>query len=221
MKSLLSLVFSLFLIGSSFGQISERQASISLGDQTAFTMQHDGADKKMVEKALEEAIKEFGKVKRNKKAKEWSCMQCKASAISSSPLDIYYKVEEGNGAITSLIFFSDGTKFISSENDGDAGSAIQKIYTNIGYDVETRVITKKLKKEEDNLKDYEKDLSKLEKKNKKLHEDIEDYKKKIAEAEKDIEQNLLDQEDKKLEIEKQETKVGKVTEMLNNVGKSN
>lgn len=220
MKSIITLIFSFILIGTSFGQNSERKASISLGDQNAFVVEHPGAEKKMVEKALEAEIKKFGKVKRNKKAKEWACMQCKASSISSSPVDIYYKVEEGKGQVTSLIFISDGTQFINSDNDSGAANAIQEIHTNIMYDVEKRIITKQLENEEGNLKDYQKDLSKLEKKNKKLHEDIEEYKEKILKAEADIEQNLLDQEDKKLQIEQQETKVGQVTDLLNNVGKN-
>ena len=47
-----------------------------------------------------------------------------------------------------------------------------------------------LKDEENRLKDFEKDLSKLVKKNEDLHSDIENYKEKIIKAEKEIEKNF-------------------------------
>ena len=221
MKSLLTLFSTVLVLNTGMSQITERSASLSVGDQNAFTMDHEGAEKKMVEKALEEVIKEYGKVKRNKKAKEWTCLQCKVSAVSSDPVNIYYKVEEGKGMVTSILFFDDGTKFISSDNDSDASKAIERINMNVKYNIETRVISKELEKEEDNLKDFEKELSKLEKKNKDLHEDIEDYNKKIKEAEAEIEKNLQSQEDKKMQIEKQKNTVSDVTDKLNNVGRGN
>lgn len=221
MKALTSLFCSLFILSQGVSQISERTATLSVGDQNAYTIDHVGAEKKMVEKALDQAIKEYGKVKRNKKAKEWACMQCKVSSVSSSPVNIYYKVEEGKGQVTSYLFFDDGTSFISSDNNSDASAAIERINMNVKYDVETRVISKELKNEENSLKDQEKDLSKLEKKNKDLHNDIEEYHEKIKKAEADIEKNLQAQEDKKLEIEKQKNTVSKVTEKLNNVGRGN
>lgn len=221
MKVLYTLFLIMIVVSTGFSQVNERNASLSLGEQNAYTIDHVGAEKKMVEKALEKAIKEYGKVKRNKKAKEWTCIQCNASTISSSPVNIYYKIEEGKGQVTSLLFFDDGSKFISSENDSDASEAIKRVNMNIMYDVQTRMITKELEKEEDNLKDYEKDLSKLEKKNKDLHKDIEEYNEKIKKAEADIEKNLQAQEDKKLEIEKQKNTVSDVTDKLNNVGRGN
>lgn len=221
MKALLTLFCSIFILNLGFSQVTERSATLSVGDQNGYTIDHVGAEKKMVEKALDQIIKEYGKVKRNKKAGEWTCLQCKVSAVSSDPVNIYYKVEEGKGQVTSYLFFDDGTKFISSDNDSDASAAIERINMNVKYEVETRVITKELEKEEDNLKDQEKDLNKLEKKNKDLHKDIEEFHEKIKKAEAEIERNLQDQEDKKLEIEKQKNNVGKVTEKLNNVGRGN
>jgi len=221
MKLLNTLVCVILFTNFAFSQVSERNATISVGEQNAFSVDHKDAEKKMVEKALESAIKEFGKVKRNRKAKEWACLQCEVSSVSSAPMNVYYKVEEGEGQITSYLFFDDGTKFISSENDGDAASQIEKINISVMHDVQKMVIKEELKQEEKNLKGFEKELGKLEKKNGDLHDDIEDYKEKILEAEKEIEKNLQNQEDKKIEIEQQKNLLEGVTNKLNNVGRSN
>jgi len=213
------LISMLFSLGMN-AQVFESKQELSVGLQNAYALDHPNADKKMVEEALENAIKEYGKVKRNKKAKEWYCQECKIPTISSNPMNIYYKIEEGKGQITSYLFFDDGGQFLSSDN-GTAEADIERFNMNIFYDVKRMVINKELEDQEDQLKDYNKDLEKLENKNKDLHDDIEGYKEKIRKAEKSIEQNLQEQEDKNIEIEQQKNKIGEVTEKLNNVGRSN
>ena len=219
MKQVLLLLSILSLSLSINAQVSESSAPLSLGSQNAFVMEHEGADKKMVNKYLENAIKEYGKVKRNKKADEWNCLQCEVPGISGST-NIYFKIEEGKGMTRSYVFFDDGTKFLSSDNEPEISQRLKEGLTHVKHEVTRKVISNHLKDEEDNLKDRNKELEKLEKKNKELHEDIEKYKQKIAEAEKGIEKNLQDQEDKKIEIEKQNRVVQDVTTQLNNVGKN-
>jgi len=218
MKNVILLLCSLFLAFAGNSQVSERASEISLGSQNAFVTEHPGASKKMVTKILENAIKEFGKVKRNKKAKEWNCLQCDVPGISG-PANVYFTIEEAKGMTRSYVFFDDGTQFISSDNNSDLAANLKKKLTMVGYDVTRAVISNELDDEEGNLKDRNKELSKLEKKNKDLHNDIEKYKKKISEAEAEIEKNLHSQEDKKMEIEKQSRLVEEVTEKLNAVGK--
>lgn len=218
MKHLFTLLIICMINFTATAQVSETNADLSLGSQNAFVMEHDGANKKMVNKILENAIKEYGKVKRNKKAKEWHCLQCDVPGISG-PTNVYFKIDEGKGMTTSYVFFDDGTKFISSENAADAAKRIKQNLTSVKHDITRAVISEELEDEEDNLKDRNKEQEKLEKKNKDLHEDIEKYKEKIAEAEKNIEKNLQEQEDKKMEIEKQGKVVEEVTNRLNSVGK--
>lgn len=218
MKSFYTLVFSILICLSLDAQVFESNQDLSVGTQNAYAMDHPDAEKKMVEKALDEVIKEYGKVKRNRKAKEWNCSECNVPSISSSPISIYYKVEEGKGQVTSYLFFDDGSQFLTKSNS-DKSAAIEKINMDVFHNVKRKVINKDLENQEDNLKSFNKDLSKLEKKNNDLHNDIEEYKEKIRKAEKEIEQNLQSQEDKKIEIEQQKNKVSEVTEKLNNVGR--
>lgn len=217
MKNLYTLLLLTFSI-SIFGQVTEEARTISVGKQSAFAIDHPNADKKIVEDILENTLKEYGKVKRNRKAKEWNCAECKISMISTQPLNVYYTIEEGKNQTTSYLFFDDGTKFLSSENS-DRVDAINDLNMEIFYGVKRAVIEKELEDEEDNLKDFNKDLSKLEKKETGLLDDIEDYKEKIRKAEKEIEEVLLLQEEKRMEIAKQEMNVESVKERLNKVGR--
>ncbi len=200
-------------------QVTERDYTLSLGSQNAFVLEHDNVNKKTVQKYLEKAVKEFGKVKRNKKADEWNCLQCDVPGLSG-PANVYFKIDEGKSQTTSYVFIDDGTQFISSENNPDLAKSFSSRLQMVGYDIERHVISEELDNEEKTLKGRNKDLEKLEKKNKDLHEDIEKYKKKITEAEADIEKNLQEQEDKKIEIEQQKKVVEQVTNKYNEVGKN-
>ena len=220
MKLILTLSLSLLLMTGLLAQeVTEQSVQFSLGHQNAFTMEHPGADKKTVIKNLENALKEFGKVKRNKKAKEWNCLGCEVPGMSG-PTNVYFKIQEGKNLTTSHVCFDDGTKVISSENNPEAANRLKQDLTYVGYDITRAVISKELDNEENNLKDRNKDQKKLEKKNADLHKEIEKYQEKIAEAEKNIEKNLQEQEDMKMTIEKQGQVVEEVTNRLNSVGKN-
>ena len=136
MKILNVLLLTLFTIGLN-AQVFESKQELSVGLQNGIAMDYPGAEKKMVEKAVEDAIKEYGKVKRNKKAKEWYCQDCKISSISSAPLNVYYKIEEGQGQITSYLFFDNGQKFLEM-GDADAKAGIERLSTDIFNEVQRK-----------------------------------------------------------------------------------
>lgn len=218
MKFILSFV-ACFLFFALDAQIKEGTYDLSLGEQYGFMTDYPKAEKKMVEKAMEEVFEDYGKIKRNRKANEWYCTQCEISLISSSPLDMYYRIEEGRDLVTSYVYFDTGQNFISSANDGVAADRIRNMLMDVYYEVQRMMIRKEIEEMEKTLGDYEKDLSKLVKKNEDLHNDIEDYKERIRKAEKDIEENLNDQQDKNMEIEQQRKLIQKVIEKLNQVGR--
>ena len=218
MKGIYTLLFAIFTV-SLFGQVKETKHLMSFGHQDSYMIEHDGADEKMVYKFLEDHYKKYGKVKRNKKAGEWACEGCQIGVISSSPIDVYFKVKEGKDQTTSYHFFDDGVQFLTSENNAETHAAIESFLMNVFYEVKRMVIKEELEEEEKNLKDLEKEMGKLEKKNAGLHEDIADYKRKILEAEENIEKNLEEQADKKMEIQKQTQNVSEITKRLNSVGK--
>jgi hypothetical protein len=200
--------------------VTESKISMSLGAQTGYYVDIAGADKKMVTRAFEDMAKSAGKIKENKKAKEFFITQTRLGAINgSSPVDIYIKFDEGKGQSTTTMFVDIGGAFVNSNDNPTQSSAVKQFMNEYYIEVRRRVITEELKVEEKKQADLEKDLRKLKDKKEDYHSDIDKYKLKIIEAEKNIEKNIADQGLKEKEIEAQKGTVIKVTEKLNNVGK--
>lgn len=215
----LSVAFLFSLFNNVHAQISVKDVTMSLGNKPAFVTDISGADKKMAEKKWKEFMKDYGKVDKNKKAKEFSTMQTRVPMIDGpSPVNIFFKLEEGKDMTRTLIFVDNGEKFIG-DDDSEAES-VRSFVTSYVTVVEKEVAKKAMERGEKELKNFNKDLSKLEKKNKKLHKDIENYKKKIEEAEEKIRQNLLDQDAAKETIENQKEKVEELTNTYNEIGKA-
>ncbi len=217
------LLIALFLIPLfTSAQVSERSTTMSLGNKNAFTIDLDGADRKMTEKLWKNYLKPFGEVERNKKAKEFYVNQTKVPAIpSSGPVTIYGRIDEGSDMSSLTVWVDNGSMFISSDESPSEANGVEVFLINFSHIVQKEVIGKELEEEEKRLKNFNKDLGKLEKKNNGFHKDIENANKKIAEAEANIEKNLLDQDAKREEIAVQEKMVEKVKERLNSVGKDN
>lgn len=213
------LTMGIISIGQSQDAI-ERKSSMSLGAQNGFFVEIQGADAKMAEKTFYEIMKDYGKLKENKKAKEHFLMATKIPTINgSSPVDLYVKFEEGKGLATTYVWVDLGGAFVNSNDHASQTKAVRQFLYDYFIAVRKKVVMNEIKAEEDKLKDLEKDLKKLKDKNTDYHTDIEKAKQKIAEAEKNIEKNVVDQENKVKEIDTQKTAVEKVTEKLNNLGK--
>jgi len=216
---LLALFISVFALPLMAQDIREVDKTISLGSQPAFVINHPNATVKMAEKAWEAHIKKNGKVKKNRKSKEFESMGVYINMISSSNLDVYFIAEKGADMATSYIFFDNGEAFITSANDQEAADGIYEFLTPFVYDVEKLVVQEELENEEKSLKALGRDLEKLHKQNASYHADIEKYKEKIRQAETNIEQNLQAQDVKGGEIEAQEVVIEDVKKKLNSIGK--
>lgn len=222
MKPILTLMMmAACFVGQMFGQDAmERKTSMSLGPQNAFYIEIPGANEKLAEKTFYEFVKEYGKMKENKKAKEHFLMATKVPVINgTSPIDVYAKFEEGKNMATTYLWVDLGGAFVNSSDNPSQATAVRQFLYDYFIAVRKKVVTEELKKEEDTFKDLEKDLRKLKDKNDDYHKDIEKAKQKIAEAEKNIEKNVVDQENKVKEIDTQKVVVDKVIEKLNNLGK--
>ncbi len=220
MKYFLTLIIACLISAATFAQVSEGKQSMSLGLNPAFSVTVDGANKKTTEKLWKDYLKEYGKVEKNKKAKEFYMTQVRIPSITGTGLvNLFSKIDDTKTSSTIHVWVDNGSSFVSSDESGDSAEGAKHFLREFSYVLQKEVITKELEDEEDRLKDLNKDLSKLEKKNKNLHGDIEKANEKIRKAEQDIEKNLKDQDDKRAEIEAQQEKVQEVTEKLNNVGK--
>ena len=117
-KVIFTLVAFVGLLGIISAQdVSERDMSMSLGKQTAFSIDIDGADEDMTEDVWKKYIKDYGKSKRNKKAKEYYVLGARVPMIAgSSDLDLYIKFEERVGHTTASLSIDKGGSFVNTQS---------------------------------------------------------------------------------------------------------
>lgn len=218
-------IFTLIVFVGVFGiisaqEISERDMSMSLGKQIAFTVDIDGADEDMTEDVWKKYVKDFGKSKRNKKAKEYYVLGARVPMIAgASDIDLYIKFEERVGHTTASLCIDKGGSFVNSDEHPKEAQGAEEFLTEFYLAVKKKAISEEMEKQEKELKKLDKSLRKLEKKNTGYHDDIADAKEDIEKAEKNIEQNLKDQEDQAILIEQQKKIIEEIIERLNNLGK--
>lgn len=220
----LILLFTLF-VGSftlvSAQQINEDMKSMSLGKQTGFQIDIDGADEDMTEDVWKDYIKDFGKGKRNKKAREYYAIGARVPLINgANNVDVYIRFDERVNMTTATLWVDLGEGFVNSNEHPNEAQGAEEFLTNFYLEVKKESIGKELKDQEKVMGKMEKELRKLEKKNTGYHKDIEKAKEKIEKAEKNIEQNLIDQEDQRITIEQQKKVIEEIIERLNNLGRN-
>ncbi|MFT6334985.1 MAG: hypothetical protein ACJATI_001731 [Halioglobus sp.] len=199
--------------------VSERDMSMSLGKQTTFSIDIDGADEEMTEDVWKKYVKDYGKSQRNKKAKEYYVIGARVPMIAgSNDLDIYIKFEERVGYTTANLWIDNGGSFINSDENPREAQGAEEFLTEFYLKVKKKAISKEMKKQEKELNKMDKSLRKLVKKNKKYHKDIEKAKEKIEKAERNIEQNLKDQEDQRIRVAQQNKIIEEIIGRLNNLG---
>jgi peptidoglycan hydrolase CwlO-like protein len=218
------LVAGLFFMSSSAviaQRVIEDDVSMSLGVQNSLFVELDKTDKKLAEKLWKEYIKDYGKTKRNKKAKEYNTLLVRVPAISTSQdIDIYTKFEEMGDMTRAYFWFDMQGSFLNTIDYDKEASGAEMFIKDYALLVKKEVISSELKNQEKTLKNLEKDLSKLEKNNENYHKDIEEARKKIAEREQEIEKNLGEQEAKRIEIQEQQQVVEEIIDRINNIRKS-
>lgn len=218
------LLFTLFVGGISFinaQSVNETTKSMSLGKQAGFQIDIDGADEDLTEDVWKDYIKDFGKGKRNKKAKEYYSVGAKVPLINgANELDLYINFDERVNMTTVTLWVDLGNGFVNSDEYPKEAQGAEEFLNNFYLAVKKEAIGEEMKKQEKIMNKMEKELRKLEKKNTDYHEDIEDAKEKIEKAEKNIEQNLKDQEDQRITIEQQKKVIEEIIERLNNLGRN-
>jgi len=202
--------------------VSEGKMSMSLGSQTGYTVDIDGADEKITENVFKKFMKDYGKVKKNKKAGEYYGEAMKLPMVAGSDeVNLYVKFDERVDLTTVTAWVDLGGAFVNGDEHPKEAQGMESFLSELYVEVKKAAIEAEMKDAEKELKKMDKSLSKLEDKNKGYHKDIEKAKEKIEQAEKNIEQNLKDQEDARVMIAKQKEVVEEIIGRLNSVGKSN
>lgn len=197
-------------------QIRESKYSMSLGVQNGLSVSIPDAEEKLIDNVWKDYFKPYGKVKRNKKAKEEFSMDAVVHTIfGSNKMDVYIQTENNNA----IVFFDLKTGFLSSEAYPREFDGAKIFVQEFAYEVEREKTRELLKEEEKKLDKLKDKLEDLVKDNSKYHKDIEDAKEKIKEREADIINNNRDQQSAKSDIENQTGKVQAVQNKLNSIGK--
>ena len=223
MKQILLTLCALVLtVGLTQAQtVTETESSMSLGAQNGFYIDIDGADEKTTEKVFKKFVKDFGKVKRNKKAGEYFGEAVQLPMVNGTDdVALYVKLDERIDVTTVYAWVDLGGEFVDSNDNPKEAKGMESFLTDLYVAVKKEAIEQEMKDAEKEMKNLDKDMTKLEKQNKGYHNDIEKAKQKIEEAEKNIEQNLRDQDDQKVMIAKQKEKLEEIVSRLNSVGKN-
>ncbi len=197
----------ILIVGQSFGQVKEKQINLSLGVQPCLSTNIDNIKEKKIAKLWKKFFKPYGKVKRNKRAKEYYSTGVTVNRIKSGdPVDVYIKFVEAADGINMNLCLDLGTSFVGKDTPQEYKGAENVVNEFVVYVKESQ-LKDELEDAEDDLSHLEKSLKSARKKNKKLHRNIEKYKQKIIKAEEDIEKNKDKQEDLKKNIKLQTDKV--------------
>jgi len=213
----LSTLFVCILATSlSIAQPQEIKSNMSLGTQAGISMNIENADADLIEDVLEKYLKEYGKLKKNKKAKEHFISNAHISSIlGADPLDVYVVIGDRNA----VFYFDLKTAFLNSKDHPETYRKAAEFVQNFAYEVQREFVRKVLDQENHKLKKLTGKLEDLQDDNTKYHKDIEEAKAKIKKREEDIQKNLIDQENAKKEIQMQTQSVDEVRKKLQGIGR--
>ena len=211
------LIFSMALNA----QITEKEYRMSDGIQNALLVELPGSSSKKAEEAWRKFAKEFGKVDRNRKQKEFYLYDVIIPAIDQEQtVSIATKFEEFDDYTRAYFWMKSGDDYLNSDAYPSQMEGAQHFFTDYGYAVEKVVVKDELDFEEKTMKDLTKDYERLQKDEKNLYKDIEKAKETIRKAEEELVKNAQEQKEKQAEMFNQGEVVKMVSEKLNNVGKN-
>ncbi|HQW11716.1 MAG TPA: hypothetical protein PLP06_06185 [Saprospiraceae bacterium] len=200
------------------GQVSESVRNMSAGDNNSLSIIVNGIEPKDVESVWEKFTKQYdGKQKYNRKAKELMIDNATIKTLSDNTVDVYSKAERVGDATQFTLWFDLGGAYLNSKDHPERYQAAVTLLNEFDKETKRFVVNQQ-------LKEAEKALSKLEDQQKSLVKDKEGLEKDIKKAEdkiqgwkKDIDKSVNDQAAKASEIEKQKAEVDRIKTNLSGI----
>jgi hypothetical protein len=193
---------------------------MSEGLQTAFIITLDGTDEGDASKIWRDFVKEYGKIERDRRTKEYRLLDVIIPAVHDTmPISIIAKFDEYDELTRVNFWVKMDDRFINVSDDPDEMDKVAVLFDEYTTLVSKKIVEDELSSEEKILSKLEKDLSRLMDRHEDLHKDIEKARDLIRKAEAEIEENIREQEAKKTEILKQSTRVKEVSLKLNDIGR--
>lgn len=200
-------------------QVVEKTMEMSGGEHSGLEVELP-VDSKNAEKIWKSYVKPYGKVDWDRKNKEHVLFNVKVASISSDPITIVTRFNQYNDKTKGSFWCKSGDQYLNSSEHSSELRSVAEFLQEYSYETERHSIREQIKQEDKDLSKLDKDLNKLVKKNENLHKDIEKAKEEIAKKEREIEQNLKEQEAMKASIEKQKETIQETTLKLTTVGKN-
>ncbi len=222
-QTITTLFVAIFLAfaGTASAQLEayDKDVTMSLGSQPAIVLDMNEISSRDAEEYWQDFVKEYVKLKRNRRADEYYAKGISIPLVSDRKLDIYSKIEDLKGSSRLYLWIDNGGAFVSASEDPKTLKAAKNLVNDFAVEAEKLHVEELLKAEDKNLATLEKDLKGLEKDKESYENDIEDAKEKIAKAEKNIEENAVAHEEKAIEIDTQKNLIIRMKERLASVGK--
>lgn len=216
MKNLTGLFILLICSVCVSAQITETKQQMSFGVQNGLTIYIENAESKLLDDIWKNYTKDFGKLKKNKKANELILSDVAIPRITTEKMVDVFAITVDN-QIT--LFVDMKGVFLNSVDHPNEFIRAQTFLQEFAYEVQRELTKKELEREEDALKKLNKTLSNLIDNNKDYHKDIEDAREEIRKAEIKIMNNERDLEQTKALLASQTKTVEMIQEKLNNIGK--
>lgn len=218
---LFTFVFALcFFMGQAQMESYEKDVSMSLGTLSALIVDLPEITAKEANDFWSSYVKEYGKLKKNKKADELYAEDIRIPLITATKVDIFSKIEDLQSD-SRLYFWVDlGDAFLSSSHDAKTYGNAKKFIDDFAVYAEKGHVEGMMKTAEKDLKDLEKNLKSLKKDKESYEKSIEKAKETIAKMERNLEENAVSQETKMSEIDNQNSLLSKIQERLANIGKN-
>jgi len=209
MKNVFFLLFLMIFPAFLFAQITEEPHTMSLGVQNALVLDLPDTDSKLISQNWKTYLKEYGKVKYNRKAKEWYLMRTKISPIDASDkIDIYMQSDDNQ----IIVYIDFGDEFLTKKHPSyDNAVDFLKAFE---LEVEIAKIQKELEEEEKSMKKLEKQQTILNRNEIRYNKTIENAKNKIVQYEEKLIKNKEEQIAIAQKIEEQKLAVDAVKKKL-------
>jgi len=196
-------------------QISFGNEAMADGLRPASSIIIENVDAKYVDNVWKNYIKKYGgKYKWDRKSGQHNNEGTLIPNISSNVLQATAVTKAAGNNTQFYIWLKDGQDFINPMEDSTAKEQISSLLSHFALEVSREKLKDDIKEEEKNLSRMATEIKKLERQNDKLHKDIEDYKNKIAKAESDILENVKQQTETNVNIEKQNETINAMKQRL-------
>ncbi len=216
---LFSAFFAGFLGFTALCQVSESEASMSLGSYNALTITLEVSDRKLVEKTWKDFMEDYGgKTKKVKGGDEWLTTGAEIVGINGvNSLQIYADASGGGegGNVEMTVWFHLGNdEYLSRSGRKEQYPEAEKMLLKFALKCKIEHTKNELEDAEKKFKNLGSDFDKLKRQNDGYHKDIAEAEKKIETAKENIVKNEEAQTDTTQKIELQQQLVEEIKRRL-------